>query len=298
MRKKLPPLDTLIFFEAVIRQGGFTAASSELYVSQAAVSKRIRQLEDWLGTELFERGTRSLTPTTAGRALAEPVAMALDYLRTSLDGIKSPTNATVRIAANSAVSMFWLFPRLKAFTFSSSSCPVETVVTDDPTVLLSPDNDLAIIYADALPEGWTGPKLMEEELTPVSSPDGIERYIKNPQSMPLLEYERHAPDWINWDVWAKRNPASPLMTLPKTVCQTYGQSIGRAMAGEGIALASCTLLHEELRTNALLPLTGERQKTGKGYFLVQTASRIGQTGVTELVRFLSGDDSTCNASLR
>jgi DNA-binding transcriptional LysR family regulator len=44
-RKQLPPLDTLIFFEAVMRKGSFTSASSELYVSQAAVSKRIRQLE-------------------------------------------------------------------------------------------------------------------------------------------------------------------------------------------------------------------------------------------------------------
>lgn len=113
-RKNLPPLDTLIFFDAVIRAGGFTAASTELYVSQAAVSKRVRQLEDWLGTPLFERGARSLTPTAAGQSLAEPVAMALDYLGASLDGLKSPARPAVRIAANNAVSMFWLFPRLSA----------------------------------------------------------------------------------------------------------------------------------------------------------------------------------------
>jgi DNA-binding transcriptional LysR family regulator len=139
-----------------MRKGSFTSASSELYVSQAAVSKRILQLENWLGTPLFERSTRSLKPTLAGKALAEPMSMALDYLRTSLDGFRSPAHPSVRIAANNTVSMFWLFPRLRVCTFSQASCPVETVVTDDPSQLLAVDNDLAIIYASGPPEGWTG----------------------------------------------------------------------------------------------------------------------------------------------
>src|SRR6056297_1382249 len=139
-RKSLPPLDTLVFFDAVMRNGGFTAASSELYVSQAAVSKRIKQLEDWLGTPLFERGARSLTSTPTGAKLAEPVAMALDYLNSSLDGVKSPASPAVRIAANNAVSVFWLFPRIKAFAISETSCPVETVVSDDQATLLSDDH--------------------------------------------------------------------------------------------------------------------------------------------------------------
>lgn len=287
LRKQLPPLDTLVFFEAVTRTGSFTAASTELYVSQAAVSKRIRQLEDWLGAELFVRSARSLSPTPAGEALAEPVAMALDYLRGSIDSIRSPVSRSVRIAANNAVSMFWLFPRLKAFTLSNASCLVETVVTDDPSTLLSPENDLAIIYADASPVGWIGHKLMEEELAPMSSPGGLHKYRQDPLNMPLLEYERHAPDWINWDVWAKRHPSSPLMLLSRIVCQTYGQSIGRAIAGEGIALASCTLLSEELVANALQPLDGNRHRTGKGYFLVKNESRTDQQGVGALIEFLS-----------
>ena len=47
-RKSLPPLDTLVFFEAAMRHLNFTEAAEELFVTQAAVSKRIRQLEDWL----------------------------------------------------------------------------------------------------------------------------------------------------------------------------------------------------------------------------------------------------------
>ena len=66
-RRSLPPLETLVFFNTVMKRGGFSAAAPELMVSQAAVSKRIRQLEDWLGTPLFDRGARHAVPTdTAG----------------------------------------------------------------------------------------------------------------------------------------------------------------------------------------------------------------------------------------
>ncbi|WP_294610712.1 LysR family transcriptional regulator [uncultured Roseovarius sp.] len=287
LRKALPPLDTLIFFEAVMRNGVFTAASSELYVSQAAVSKRIRLLESWLGTPLFERGARSLVPTPAGVKLAEPVAMALDYLQTSLEGIKSPVKPAVRIAANNAVSVFWLFPRIKAFAFSEASCPVETVVSDDPAALLASDHDLAIIYAAAPPEGWEGAKLMDEDLAPVLSPECVESFGQNPQSQILLDYERYAPDWINWDVWAKRHSTSPLARLPRKICETYSQSIGRAIAGEGIALASCALLQDELASGALVALDEERYNTGKGYFLVKRSGRSDHKQVTEFANFLA-----------
>ncbi|WP_420328396.1 LysR family transcriptional regulator [Mameliella sp.] len=289
-RKSLPPLDTLVFFDAVMRNGGFTAASSELYVSQAAVSKRIKQLEDWLGTPLFERGARSLTATPTGAKLAEPVAMALDYLNASLDGVRSPANPAVRIAANNAVSVFWLFPRIKAFAISETSCPVETVVSDDPATLLSDDHDLAIIYASAPPDGWQGARIMEEALTPVLSPARFDAFKADPQRLSLLDYHRIAPDWINWEVWLKRHDTSVLSKLRREVCQTYSQSIGRAIAGDGIALASSALLKDEITSGALMPLGEERDVTGKGYFLVHRSGRPIRKHVEDFARFLSSVD--------
>jgi len=267
-RKSLPPLDTLVFFETALRAGSFSAAASELYVSQAAVSKRVKQLETWLGTELFERGARSLTPTQAGAQLADPVAMALDYLQTALNQVQSPASPPIRIAANSAVSVFWLFKRLKSFALSPASFSIETVIKDDPRDLLSGTNDLAIIYAHEVPEGWSGRLLMEEELAPVSSPEGVQRFADDTCSMPLLDYRRHAPDWINWKVWHQQHPNSLLHGQTQLMCQSYSHSIGQALEGAGIALASCSLLEDELATGQLEILAEGRVKTGKCYFLV------------------------------
>ncbi|MBO9475794.1 LysR family transcriptional regulator [Shimia sp. R10_1] len=290
MRKSLPPLDTLVFFEAVMRNGGFTAASAELYVSQAAVSKRIRQLEDWLGTPLFARDARKLTPTPAAKKLVEPVSMALDYLNTSFQSVKSPAKTQVRIATNSAVSVFWLMPRLRAFALSDVSCPIENAVSDDPGELLSPEHDLAIIYGSEPPEGWSGVKLMDEELVPVVAPGRLSVFEGDPHAVCLLDYDRHAPNWINWDIWLRHNPASALAALPRDRCQTYSQSIGRAIAGGGIALASRTLLEIELKSGALVALDDECVKTGKSYFLV---NRIGvklHEGANDFAHFLETFD--------
>ncbi|CUH77634.1 Gcv operon activator [Tritonibacter multivorans] len=267
-RKSLPPLDTLVFFEAAVRAGSFSAAAAELYVSQAAVSKRVRQLEDWLGADLFERGARSLTLSPAGQQLAEPATMALDYLQTAIDRVKSPTSPSVRIAANSAVAVFWLFKRLKSFALSPAACPLETVTMDDPRDLLSADNDLSIIYANQLPDGWTGQPLMKEELAPVASPAGLARFRQDPHNMPLLDYRRHAPDWINWEVWLQRQPDSPLHSATKVMCQNYSHSIGQALDGAGIALASCSLLQDELTSGRLRRLQAAPLYTGYQYFLI------------------------------
>lgn len=79
-------------------------------MSQAAVRKWVWRLEDWVGSELFVRGHRRLTPTPAGLALAELVNMVLEYLHASLMDIKSVASSRERIATNNAVAVFWLLP--------------------------------------------------------------------------------------------------------------------------------------------------------------------------------------------
>lgn len=287
-RKSLPSLDTLVFFEAALRAGSFSAAASELYVSQAAVSKRVKQLENWLGAELFARGPRSLTPTQAGAQLAEPVSMALDYLQGALGQVRSPASPTLRIAANSAVSVFWLFKRLKSFALSPASCPIETVIKDDPRELLSEANDIAIIYAREVPKGWNGTLLMEEELAPVASPEGAQHFADNPAQLPLLDYQRHAPDWINWEIWEQRSTCSPFHGLRKLMCQSYSHSIGQALEGAGIALASCSLLEDELLAGQLSVLVDTPLKTGSGYFLIWQQSDETSAQIDDLISHLTG----------
>lgn len=256
-----------MFFNTVMKRGGFSAAAPDLMVSQAAVSKRIRQLEDWLGTPLFDRGARNATPTETARQLEEPVRLALDYLISSLDTARSTQSDTLRIAANGAVSMFWLYPRLQAFATSADACNVNVLTADDPASLSAETLDLAVFYGETPPPGWTGTPLFDETLVPAATP-AIMATLADTPDLPLLNYPRLAPNWINWDVWLSRRPGATVSHRPKESCRSYGHAIGRALAGEGLALASTPMLDELFQTGKLVAVGPDTLTTSRRYWLI------------------------------
>lgn len=277
-RRSLPPLEALVFFNAVMKHGGFSAAAPGLMVSQAAVSKRIRQLEDWLGTPLFDRGARHATPTETAERLEEPVRLALDYLMSSLDMARAPESDTLRIAANGAVSMFWLYPRLQAFATSADACNVNVLTADDPATLSTETLDLAVFYGAAPPPGWTGSPLFDETLVPAAAPS-VKTTLEDNPDLPLLDYPRLAPDWINWDIWLSRKPEAGVRNRPRETCRSYGHAVGRALAGEGIALASMPMLDDLFQSGKLTGIDEASLTTTRRYWLIQprgtTPSRHG-----------------------
>ena len=79
-RQRPLSLDGLRAFEAVARRLSFSAAADELFLTQSAVSRQIKSLEDELGASLFNRGTRRVELTTAGSALQQAVVPALERI--------------------------------------------------------------------------------------------------------------------------------------------------------------------------------------------------------------------------
>ena len=112
-RRTLPPLDYLLFFETVARHKNFTRAAEELNVSQAAVSKRIKFLETWLGVELIIRHGRSVDLTKAGNKLAANASEALEYLAIGIGQLRQGNHDKLSLASNIAVSQFWADPASK-----------------------------------------------------------------------------------------------------------------------------------------------------------------------------------------
>jgi LysR family glycine cleavage system transcriptional activator len=276
-RKNLPPLDTLTFFEAAARNLSFTDAAGELMVSQAAVSKRIRQLEDFLGLSLFARNGRTLMLTNEGRQFYQRIGITLDFLQDAVRDLTASATDAVSIAANTAVSMFWLTPRLKRFALSAQSCPVNLVTTDITSELISGNTDLRIVYGVEMPHGLEAIPLIGEELAPVAAPRFVARLganaaepflAKEPSDLPLLlNYKRLGPEWINWEAWAERTGVRSIADCPKDMCRTYAHSLGRAIEGEGIALGSLTLIAEEIQSGRLVRVGSTSLKSSGIYYL-------------------------------
>ncbi|WP_299471876.1 LysR family transcriptional regulator [uncultured Roseibium sp.] len=274
-RKSLPPLDTLVFFEAAMRHLNFTEAADELYVTQAAVSKRIRQLESWLGVDLFERTGRKLVPTEAGAYLAEKTGMTLDYLDWALRTVKVPARPVVRIASVTALATFWLQPKLREFALSDDACPFNLVTADELGDLLRPEHDLVVLHGEDRLPGWNAELLFPEDIVPV----GTSRIVKlaekvSPGEAPtLLNFARMAPNWTDWPVWIQRTGWSEFAQWPVLECASYNQTIGRALKGEGLALGALPLLRDEISSGSLVAMTERKHTTGKGYFIAWPQTR-------------------------
>lgn len=294
-RHSLPPLDSLIFFEAAARLLNFSDAAGELLVTQTAVSKRVRQLEDHLGVTLFLRSGRVIKLTDEGRKLAEQCAILLDFAQTALASVAPRPGAPVRVAANSAVSLFWLASRLRTFGLSEQACPVELVSSDQPFTLQDAENDIAILHGTGKWEGREAIPLFPDLLVPIISARLAEHSRIHPgQSLllinadkrpPLLNFPRITPDWTNWDNW--RN-AGEMANWSRTDCGTYARSIGAALEGQGIALASPYILSAELDAGRLLQLTPVAQSTRYAYFLTYSQTDSLRPDAKRLLDYLSG----------
>ncbi|WP_373800710.1 LysR family transcriptional regulator, partial [Delftia acidovorans] len=80
----MPPLSALRAFEATVRHGSVSKAARELHLTDGAVSRAVRDMEEALGFALFQRSNRSIIATPTARVLAEEVALALERLRGAL----------------------------------------------------------------------------------------------------------------------------------------------------------------------------------------------------------------------
>ena len=131
---KLPPLEWLRVFEAAARLGNFTAAATELSLTQAAVSQRIRLLEARLGTKLFERLPRGVTLTLAGEAYVPHVHASLSALARATTDVFGTDRRRITIAAAGSAILLWIIPRLARLRESAPRTTIKFV-----TVYREPD---------------------------------------------------------------------------------------------------------------------------------------------------------------
>src|SRR5688500_8562716 len=115
MSKPLPPLPAIRAFEAAARLGSFTRAAAELYMTQAAVSYQIKQLEQRLGLTLFQRQPRQVVLTPSGQRLAPAVLDAFKQLHTAFAQTLEREESELAITSLPTIAATWLVPRLGFF---------------------------------------------------------------------------------------------------------------------------------------------------------------------------------------
>jgi len=273
-------LDLLRGFEAAARLLSFTAAASELFVTQSAVSRQVQQLEEQLGVKLFERRTRALVLTDAGELYAREVTKALNALREATAAVRASTTPVVRVTTTVTFASLWLVPRLAQFQARHADISVHVVADNTMRDLERNALDLAIRYSPEAAAGAGAERLFGEHVAPVASPALLKgRGVRTPEDLlrlPLLELDDPAlsAPWLSWKVWCEAMKLKRPRENRGLAFSHYDQMIHAAIAGQGVALGRFPLVDPFLADGRLvLPLKGRQYATQatRAYWLIVPA---------------------------
>ncbi|WP_108445619.1 LysR substrate-binding domain-containing protein [Halomonas denitrificans] len=234
---RLPPLLWLQAFETAARTLSFTAAGQELGVTQAAISQRVRLLEDRLGQKLFVRHPRSLGLTPAGQAWLPCLQDGFTRLAEGTEEVfGGGGEAPVTLRTTPVVQQNWLAPRLCAFRREHPEVALRLVSAIWPDDFGPEGADLEIRYGQGNWPGMEAVSLGRETMLPVCAPALAER-ITEPED--LAEHTLlHAVGFeVGWPTWleAVGVPTLASRCAPLT-CDTQAMTLSLAALGEGVAL--------------------------------------------------------------
>ncbi|MEL6680982.1 MAG: LysR substrate-binding domain-containing protein [Pseudomonadota bacterium] len=276
------PLEAFRVFDAAARHMNFSAAGRELSISQAAVSRRIAQLEDRLAAPLFIRAGRHVALTAEGARLAGQVRGVLEYLEDAISPFaRRPAGGAVTISASGSVSHLWLADRVRRFGEAMPEIAVRVFTTDDLDQLAGEGNDLGVLYSRGAHPRWDLELLLEEVLVPVAAPAYLERIgcegqmldARTLHGLSLLDYERYNAHWISLDRWFRTVAPDLPPIAPRRRYTGYVLTIEGALRGEGVALGSKGLIADHLAAGRLVPISRDEVRTEYGYYLARPRDR-------------------------
>jgi LysR family transcriptional regulator, glycine cleavage system transcriptional activator len=289
--QRLPPLDLLLAFEAAARHLSFTRAGEERFVTQSAMSRQIRALEDDLGVPLFERRHRALALTGDGQKLFAACSAVLAQLRGAVSEIRAPTRRQVlALTTTPGLAALWLIPRLPRFTRAHPEVDVRLDATFEARHLAAEGFDIAVRYAPA--GANLGTPLFAESMQPVCSPAlAGAAELHEPQDLEKHTLLQHAMSSrsgapVDWATWLQAVGLPELEPAARLTFSGYNEVIAAAIAGQGVALGRRPLIDDLVASGQLLTPFADRATSARAYFVIVEGGARGRPAVRALERWL------------
>ena len=271
--KPLPPLNSLVAFEAAARHLSFTRAAEELSVTQGAVSRQIRQLESYLGVTLFVRDTRNLRMTDSAAHYYDTVRTALQEIsHSTADILKRGQSEQVTIVTSYGMAAFWLLPRYQEFQAVHPDVDLRIMSVNSFGDVASFEYDFAMFFRAIPPPDMESTALFGEKAFPVCSPSYLEKnpHISKPESLSqatLLTLEENE-DWVRWRHWFEKSELAMSDSIRRITMNNYPLLIQAALNGQGVALGWERLVDDYLESGLLVrPVPFELSTTSQFYLM-------------------------------
>lgn len=277
----LPSLNSLRAFAVAGRHLSFTRAAEELHVTQGAVSRLVKQLEDDLGTPLFIRGPRGLELTAAGATYLPALADAFQRIETATRLVSRPARTPNHLAITMlpTFAMRWFMPRLADFHRRHPDISVDVTSADRPVDFSAEPVDVGIQYGRgetaANWPGLTARFLMGETVILVASPALLkQKPLKQPEDVKRHTLLTHSTRPDAWAEWFSAAGLKPPAKIRGPAFEHFFMSIEAAANGLGLALVPDFFVTAELRDGRLIePLPRHRIRRDGGYYLLHLPGR-------------------------
>ena len=261
--RSLPPLATLVPFEAAFRHRNFTRAAEELYLSQASVSRRIRELEADLGISLFERHRYDVTPSPEAELLAASVRLSLGELRATCTQLRQQASGrdSLTILSDPSLASVVVGPLLGDFQRKYPDLKIRVLSSCESIETTGEEFDIALQYGPTELMSFTVEPIAREAVFPVCSPTLAAR-LPSPATpadivgLPLLHVEYDDPSWATWEHVLEPLDADQPDRNRNLVFSSYQVSLDLAEQGDGVALGWEHSVRRRLDAGTLVRISG------------------------------------------
>ena len=273
---QLPSLAALRTLEAAARHLSFTKAAAELNLTQSAVSRHIRGMEDYLGVLLFERVKQRLVLTVAGQSYVEEIRSSLSRMQDATINLVAHQGrgGVLTVAAPPAFSVKWLIPRLSGFNKLRPDILINLLTRAKPFNFEIEKIDAAIHYGSDDWHGVQAEPLIGEDLVVVCSPGYLSKNrissVHDLRAHTLLQSSRRPDTWREFLVARSAHDVNAFAGLR---FDAFYLIIQAAIAGLGVALLPRLLVADELQTGRLTTALNEPFKGHNSYCLVFPEAR-------------------------
>jgi LysR family transcriptional regulator, glycine cleavage system transcriptional activator len=290
MTRRLPPLYALRAFEAAARHSSFTRAAEELAITQSAVSRHIRTLEEHFACRLFERRGRSLRLTESARLLLPGLRDGFDALERACTTLRVD-DAILRLKAPSTLTMRWLLARLSRLRLQHSDIEVQLTSAwmdvDRVDFLHEPFDCAVLLGSGGFPEEWESALLFAEWLIPVCSPELARAGAWDLARLQGAELLHPTPDRRDWRQWLQAMGLSEQVPLKGgQVFDTLELGMVAAARGYGVSIGDLVMVAEDVEQGRLALPWPCAVPSGSSYYLVWPKARRGQERFRLLRDFL------------
>ena len=280
-------------FVQIVDAGSMSAAADRLEVAKSAVSRRLKELEEHLGVQLFHRTTRSMNLTDSGTAFYQQTVRILEDLAEAENAIMQAhvtLKGSIRVAVPYSFGLMHLTTAINEFLVLHPLIEFDLDFNDRQVDIIQEGFDLAIRIADLEDSSLIARRLATINHVVCAAPSYLEKYGMPESPEDLVNHKCLAYNLLHdsksWPFTDENQQLCNVRIDPK-----FKSSAGRslrdtAIAGLGITYLPTFITHEQIRQKQLIPILQDYTPWQSNAYAVYSQTRHLSQRVRSFVDFL------------